>query len=435
MDQKELQSTIEALGRAFDEFKTANDQQIAQLKSGKNDPLLEVKLQNITQKLDELQSQKDQLEAKLSRPAIDTGIITDQQKACAVFNVELKAHAAAHGVAAPADLSVEAYSEYKSAFTSMLRKGREGGYLSDNERKALLVGSDSDGGYLVPADMSGRITTKLFESSPIRQLANVQTISSDRLEGIEDLDEAAAGWVGETGDRAETNTPRIGKYEIPAMEMYAQPKATQRLLDDAAVDVEAWLTGKVSERLARLEATAFVSGDGVSRPRGFTSYPTAATADATRPWGTIEHVNTGANGAFAASNPADMLHDLISSLKIGYLPNARWVTRRTVVALIRKFKEATTNAYIWQPGLQAGQPAQLLGYPITLAEDMPALATGSLSMAFGDFRTSYQIVDRLGVRVLRDPYTEKPYVKFYTTRRVGGAVVNFEAIKFARFAS
>lgn len=430
-----LKDTVEALGRAFEEFKTANDQQIAQLKSGKSDPLLEVKLQTITTKLDELQAQKDALEAKMSRPAMQSAALTDERKACEAFNVELKAHAASRGVAAPADMSVEAYNEYKSAFVSMLRKGREGGQLSDQERKTLLVGSDSDGGYLVPADMSGRITTRLYESSPIRQLANVQTISSDRLEGIEDLDEAAAGWVGETETRAETNTPRIGKYEIPAMEMYAQPKATQRLLDDAAVDVEAWLTGKVSERLARLEATAFVTGDGTSRPRGFTAYPTAATADATRAWGTMEHINTGVNGAFASSNPADTLHDLVSALKIGYLAGARWVTRRTVIALIRKFKESTTNAYIWQPGLQAGQPAQLLGYPITLAEDMPALATGSLSMGFGDFRSGYQIVDRLGVRVLRDPYTEKPYIKFYTTRRVGGAVVNFEAIKFVRFAA
>jgi HK97 family phage major capsid protein len=140
------------------------------------------------------------------------------------------------------------------------------------------------------------------------------------------------------------------------------------------------------------------------------------------------------NGDFAASNPSDHLLDLIMAFKSVHLNNANWVTRRTVIAKIRKFKEATTNAYMWQPGLQAGQPSTLLGFPVVMAEDMPALATGSLSMALGNFQ-AYQIVDRLGIRVLRDPFTEKPYVKFYTTKRTGGGVLDFEAIKFIKFGS
>jgi HK97 family phage major capsid protein len=262
----------------------------------------------------------------------------------------------------------------------------------------------------------------------------VQPISSDALEGIEDLNEADAGWVGETSTRSETNTPNVGKWRIPVQEMYAQPKATQKLLDDAAVDIESWLSMKIADKLARLEGAAFITGDGINRPRGFASYTTAATADGSRTWGQLEHIATSVNGDFAASNPSDHLLDLIMAFKSVHLNNANWVTRRTVIAKIRKFKEATTNAYMWQPGLQAGQPSTLLGFPVVMAEDMPALATGSLSMALGNFQ-AYQIVDRLGIRVLRDPFTDKPYVKFYTTKRTGGGVLDFEAIKFIKFGS
>ncbi len=311
---------------------------------------------------------------------------------------------------------------------------KDGKALTAEEYKTLQVGVEADGGFLVPSDTSGRIVTRIFELSPIRPISNVQPISSDRLEGIADIDEAGDGWVGETEARPDTKTPQIGKYEIPAHEQYAQPKATQKLLDDAAVNVESWLSRKVGDRFARREGAAFVIGNGVAQPRGFAAYPTAATADATRVWGTLEHINTGVNGAFAAANPADILFDLEGSFKSGYLANARIVTRRQVITLVRKFKDGQ-GQYLWQPGLQAGKPAQLIGYPLVMAEDMPAVATGSLSLAMGDFNEGYQIVDRLGVRVLRDPYTDKPYIKFYTIRRVGGAVVQFECIKFVRFSA
>jgi HK97 family phage major capsid protein len=206
------------------------------------------------------------------------------------------------------------------------------------------------------------------------------------------------------------------------------------MLDDSSLDVEAWLADKLADRFSRLENAAFVLGDGTSQPRGFLTYPTAAITDAARPWGTLEHFGTGVNGDFAPASPADVLMDITTALKAGHLANAGWVTRRSVIARIRKFKESTTNAYLWQPGLQQGQPQTLLGFPVTLAEEMPALAAGSLSLAFGDFREGYQIVDRVGVRTLRDPFTAKPFVKFYTTKRVGGGVVNFDAIKLIRFA-
>jgi HK97 family phage major capsid protein len=430
----ELKKVIEELGRAFEEFKSSHAEQIKELKAGRSDPLLEAKLQKISDRLDELSAQKDELEKKLNRPgAGNTVDETTERKALISFNAEIKAFAQEKGKAQPAEVTLDQYREYKRAFDAMMRGGEK--QMLDAERKALSVGSDADGGYLVPPDTAGAMSSKLFDLSPIRQIANVQVISSDRLEGIEDIDEAAAGWVGETDSRSDTNTPRIGKYEIVAHEMYAQPKATQKLLDDAAVNVESWLANKVADKLARTEGAAYVVGNGVAKPMGFASYATAATADATRAWGTLEHVATANNGDFASSSPADVLFDVIQAMKPGYLANARWVTRRTVIAKVRKLKEATTNAYMWQPGLQAGQPDRLLGYPITMAEDMPALANGSLSMAFGDFRAGYTIVDRLGVRVLRDPYTDKPYVKFYTTKRTGGGVVNFEAIKFVKFGS
>ena len=434
MDE-ELKKVIEELGRAFEEFKKSCEQQLAEVKSGRGtEATLNDKIERLSAKIDDLQAQKDEIEKKLNRPSggVAEEVSADERKALVVFNTEIKAAASAKGQQQPADVTLEQYRAYKGAFNSFMRKGDKP--LSMDEVKVLQVGVDSDGGYLVPPDTSGRIITKLYDLSPIRQIADVQVISSDKLEGIEDLDEAAAGWVGETGDRNETNTPTVGKYAIVAEEMYAQPKATQKLLDDAAVDIEGWLAGKVSDKFARTEGAAFVNGNGVVKPRGFTAYSTAATADASRAWGTLEHVSTGVNSDFAASSPADILYDIEGAFKPGYLAGANWVTRRSVITKVRKFKGSDNN-YLWQPGLQAGKPASLIGYPVVLAEDMPALGAASLSMALGNFKLGYQIVDRLGVRVLRDPYTAKPYVKFYTTKRTGGGVVQFEAIKFVRFGT
>lgn len=442
----ELKQVIDDLGRAFEEFKGANEQQLKELSKGVKDALTDEHLRKLNERLDALVEKKDALEAahkadedrmdelekKLNRPGFGGADAEDQLKGLAAWNIQIKAIARDRGMPTPADASIDEFKAYKRGLEKYIRKGKE--ELTDEERKAMSVGVDPDGGYFVMPDTTGRIVTRLFDLSPIRSIANVQVISSDRLEGMEDTDEAAAGWVGETGTRSDTGTPQVGKYEIPAHEMYAQPKATQRLLDDSSVDIEAWLGNKVTDRFARLEGGAFIVGDGVAKPRGFTTYTTAATADATRTWGQLEHVNTGQSSAFASSNPGDTLFDLEGAFKPGYLAGARWVTRRSVITLVRKFKGTDAN-YLWQPGLAAGQPATLIGYPITMAEDMPALASGSLSMALGNFQLGYQIVDRLGVRVLRDPYTDKPYVKFYTTKRTGGAVVQFEAIKFIRFGS
>lgn len=441
--EQELKDAIDGIGRNFEEFKAENNKLI---KKGVSDSLAELKLDKLSQSIDDLSGKKEDLEKRMKqeselREELErkvnqlrvTGKPADDIEAKAIeqFNLEIKSVALSRQAPAPAEVGAEEFRAYKNAFMKHARKGRDS--LSGDEAKAMQVGVDADGGYLVPSDTTGRIVQRVFDLSPIRQISAVQSISSDRLEGIEDINEASAGWVGELGTRSDTNTPQVGKYEIPVHEMYAQPKATQKLLDDSSIDIESWLAAKVADKFARTEGTAFVVGSGINQPRGFTTYTTAATADATRTWGQLEHVATGVSGDFAASNPADHLFDLIMAFKPGYLAGASWVTRRTVIAKIRKFKEATTNAYLWQPGLQAGQPSQLLGFPVVMAEDMPALAASSLSLALGNFSVGYQIVDRLGVRTLRDPFTDKPYVKFYTIRRTGGAVLNSEAIKFIKF--
>lgn len=264
----------------------------------------------------------------------------------------------------------------------------------------------------------------------MRAYASIQTISTDALEGLFDLDEAASGWVAETDSRSETNTPVVGKWRIPVHELYAKPRATQKLLDDAEINMEAWLASKVAEKFGRDEANAFVVGNGVGKPRGFLTYANGTTLP-----GTIEQVKTGANGAFAsAPNGSDVLVTALYSLKQQYRANATWFMNRATTGLVRRLKDSN-GQMVWAPGIAAGQPATLLGYPVASFEDMPNPATGSLSIAVGDMREAYQIVDRVGIRTLRDPYSAKPYVEFYTTKRVGGDVVNFEAVKIVDFSA
>lgn len=435
MDLSELKKAIESQGIAWEEFKKANDALIKGKAEGKAVGDLEQKVALISADLDKLGEAKSKLEetlVKLQRSGLGSDE-TDKDVKLEVKSFNEMRRANAQAGASVVELDADGVAAYKSAFWTLLRKGNMAA-LSSEEQKALQAGVDSDGGYLLPAPTAGRIVKKIYELSPIRAISNVMQISTDALEGVADLDEASFGWVAETGARTTTNTPTVGKYRIEAAEMYAAPKATQKLLDDAAVDVESWLAAKVADKFARVEGAAFITGTGVGQPRGFSTYTTAATADATRTWGQLEHVKTGANGAFHTTG-ADPLFDLIAAFKPAYLQNAKWVTLRSVVAAIRKFKTSTTSEYIWQPGLQAGQPDKLLGYPVVLAQDMPAIATDSLSMALGDFAEGYQVVDRIGVRTLRDPYTDKPYVVFYSTKRVGGGVVNFEAIKFIKFSA
>jgi HK97 family phage major capsid protein len=326
------------------------------------------------------------------------------------------------------DFGAKELAGYKAQFGSYLRKGDQ--IMGAEEMKALSVGSDPDGGFVVTPDTSGRIVKKVFETSPMRAYASVQVISTDALEGMYDLGEAGYEWVGETGARSATTTPQFGQWRIPVHELSAMPKATQKLLDDASIDIEAWLANKVADRFARAEATAFVTGDGTNKPRGFLTYASGTTLP-----GTLERFDTGVNGAFAAApSGGDVLISALYGLKAQYRANATWFMNRTTLTLLRKLKDSN-GAYLWAPGIGVGQPSTVLGYPLASFEDMPDPATDSLSIAVGDMAAAYQIVERTGIRVLRDPFTAKPHVLFYTTKRVGGDVVNFEALKLIEFTA
>ena len=325
-------------------------------------------------------------------------------------------------------------SEYKQSFLRYVTKGAEAD-LQQLQTKDMSVISDPAGGYMVPVEMSERIVTRQYDTTPLRQVATVMSVTSEAVEMLRDTNEPDAVWASELATRSDTAEGTLGRIRIPVHELHAQPRATQKLLDDAVINVEEWLINKVADKFARRENSAFVVGDGVAQPRGFASYTTQAVSDATRSWGVLEHVITGVDGAFPTSNPGDLLISLMHKLRVGYMSGAVWLMPRAVAELIRRFKENSTNAYLWQPGLQAGNPATLLGFPIMLAEDMPTLAAGSLSLAFGNFGEGYTIVDRVGIRVLRDPYTAAPFVRFRCNKRVGGDVTNFEAIKFLRFSA
>jgi len=426
---KKAIGAVDALHAGFEEFKKANDERLAQIeKKGSADVVTEAKLQKIEADLEKAQKIADEAVLASKR---QSRIVTDERgevvdldrKAQEWASMNARRRGAVAGSFGAADMD-----GYKAAFDTFLRKGEE--VMGPDERKALSVGTDPDGGYVVNPDLSGRIVMKVFETSPMRAYASIQVISSDALEGLFDLNEASSGWVGETDSRPETNTPQLGKWRIPAHELYAKPKATQKLLDDASINMEAWLASKVAEKFSRDEANAFVVGNGVNKPRGFLTYSSGTTLP-----GTIERFDTGVNGAFAAApNGGDVLINALYGLKQQYRANATWFMNRATLKLTRKLKDSD-GAYLWSPGIAAGQPASLLGYPVASFEDMPDPATDSLSIAVGDMREAYQIVDRLGIRTLRDPYSAKPYVEFYTTKRVGGDVVNFEAIKLIEFTA
>ncbi|HEX3673689.1 MAG TPA: phage major capsid protein [Rhizomicrobium sp.] len=401
---REIKEAFGDFLRAFESFKDANDERLAQLEKYSGDVVTDEKVDRINRALDEQKKVIDELSLAAARPAFGESKSLGPDRAT---------------------------RERKAAFDRYMRKGDTAGFNA-LEVKALSEGSNPDGGYVVPLEIAATIDRILTRASPIRALATVQQIGSSVYRKPITTVEAASGWVGETGSVSQTNTPTISAIDFPTMELYAMPAATQPLLDDAQVDIEQWLAGEVQIVFAEQEGAAFVNGDGSNKPTGFLHYTTVA--DASWAWGGIGYIASGADGAFAADDPADALINLAYAPKQGYRANGTWVMNRKTESVVRKFKDTTDN-YIWQPGTAAGQPSSLLGYPIAEAEDMPDIASGSYSIAFGDFARGYLVVDRVGIRTLRDPYSAKPYVLFYTTKRVGGGVQNFEAIKLMKFSA
>lgn len=315
-----------------------------------------------------------------------------------------------------------------AAFEGFLRAGSGG-----LEMKAMSGASDAAGGYAVPEEIDARIDATLKAVSPIRAIANVVKVGSSGYRKLVASGGIASGWAAETAARTETATPTFNEVAPPSGDLYANPAASQAMLDDAAFDVEEWLAQEIAREFAAAEGSAFVNGNGTNKPRGFLATATVATGDATRAFGTLQYIASGAAGAFAA-NPEEKLIDLVQSLRTPYRQGASWVMNSATLARIRKFK-TTDGAFLWAPSLAAGQPATLLGYPVVEAEDMPDIAANSLSIAFGNFKAGYLIAERGETQVLRDPYSNKPFVHFYATKRVGGMVSNSEAIKLLKFAA
>ncbi|HEY0270765.1 MAG TPA: phage major capsid protein [Sphingomonas sp.] len=309
-----------------------------------------------------------------------------------------------------------------------------GGNAAGIEVKALDGSAAATGGYAIPREIDATIDTTLASISPIRGIANVVTVGSSGYRKLVTVGNVASGWASEDGVRADTATPVFAEIAPPMGDLFANPAATQAMLDDAAFDVEAWLAQEIASEFARAEGAAFVNGDGVNKPRGFLAAPVSAAGDGTRAFGTLQYLATGVDGAFAAAEPEDRLVDLVQSLRAPYRQGACFVMNASTLAVIRKMKTAE-GGFLWQPGLAAGQPDTLLGYPVVDAGDMPDIASGSLSIAFGNFKAGYLIAQRGETAILRDPFTAKPYVHFYATRRIGGSVSNSEAIKLLRFAA
>ena len=333
----------------------------------------------------------------------------------------------------PASVNIEEYQAYRKGFAAYFRKGEINNSMS--------VGSDSEGGFLVPTEVSSEAIVKLYLSSPIRSIASVMTIGSDAIEIPIDATRAASGWVGETGTRSETSTPTVGKKRIEVFEQYAAPKVTQKFLDDASIDVEAWLADKISMEFAMTEATAFVTGNGVNKPHGFLDYGSSSvtTGDATRAFDKLQYVPTGASGDFntisgLVADDANCFHNIVAALHPRLRPGAVWIMNRITAAAVRGLRDAQ-GRWLWEQSMQAGQPSSLFGYPVIEAEDMPDIAANSYSIAFGNFKEGYQIVNRLGIRTIRDPLTSKGWVIFYSTMRVGADIASTQAIKLLKFAA
>ncbi|MEQ8444513.1 MAG: phage major capsid protein [Pelagibacterium sp.] len=376
---------------AFEEFKSTNDQRLGELeKLGRADTLLEGKLDRLNEVLDGHKSALDKAAVDKARPALEGG-------------------------------RAVASDEYKDAFSAYVKRGEE---------KALSIGSNPDGGYLVPGETETEITKLLTAISPMRAICGVRQVSSSVYKKPITVTGPQVGWVGETAARAQTNSQVIDELTFPTTELYAMPAATQAFLDDAAVDVGQWIAEEVNAAFAEQETTAFILGDGVNKPSGFLD---AATVDeASWAWESLGTISTGVDAGFDATDPADALVDLVYALKAGYRQNATWLMNRRTQGAVRKLKDADGN-YLWQPAASPDGRASLMGFSLVEAEDMPDIGIDSLSVAFGDFRRGYLIVDRQGVNILRDPYSAKPYVLFYTTKRVGGGIADYDAIKLLKF--
>lgn len=395
----DINKTIEDLGRAFEAFKADNDKRLKEIEAkGHADPLLSQKVDAINADISKITALKKQVEA------LETAVAESRIQ--------------------PGGKSVDKdKAEHKAGWLAFMRKGAEAG-LRDLEVKASLSTlSDPDGGFLVPEEVATSIDRVTGTMSAMRRLASVMTIGTDTYKKLVNQGGAASGWVGEKGSRDETNGPKLAEIAINTKELYANPATTQTLLDDARIDVGAWLSDEVAVEFAEQEGDAFINGNGVEQPKGIGAY--TMITNASYAWGKIGYV---AGGHTTLLNDPDKLIDLQHALKPIYRTGAAFLMNDATQAVIRKFKDGEGN-YLWRPGLAEGAPNVLLGKPVEIDDNIADIGAGKYPIFYGNFKRAYLIIDRFGIRVLRDPYTNKPYVHFYTTKRVGGGIVMYEALK------
>jgi len=411
----ELAAAFDDFMGAFEAFREANDERLAEIERKMSaDVLTGEKVERIDAALQLQGKALERLSLERRRPRLGA-----PERA----GLDLSGHHAA-------------FSAYMRAGDASGLHRLEGKALDSRvlSGKAMAIGTNegADGGYLVPDETEAEIGRRLAEVSPIRSIASTITVSSNLYKKPFSVTGPVAGWVGETDLRPETASPVLDELEYPVMELYAMPAATPALLDDAILDLAAWLAGEVDIAFAEQETAAFVAGDGDKKPTGFLAVPNVA--ESAWAWGKIGYVASGVSGDFPADLPADLLVDTVYALKAGYRQNAHFVMNRRTEAAIRKLKDADGN-YIWTPPASAGARATVMNFPVVDVEEMPDIGPGETAIAFGDFARGYLIVDRQGIRILRDPYSSKPYVLFYTTKRVGGGVHDFDAIKLVKFAA
>lgn len=384
-DASDSNKILADLKKAFEDFKSENDNRL----KAKADVVLDEKVERINKSVGDMQAALDAANVKI----------------------------AAMGLNGVGDKARPRDAEYSTSFLAHFRKGEV--------QASLNKGAAAEGGFLAPVEWDRTITDKLKLISPMRQLASVQAISTNGFTKLFNNKGTVSGWVGETAARPETATPTLGSLAYETGEIYANPSATQQLLDDGEVDAEAWLAAEVEQEFAYQENLAFVSGSGANgRPKGILTYVTGGANAAAHPYGAITTVNSG----LAAALTADGLINLVHALPSAFTANASFAMNRDTQGKVRLLKDGQNN-YIWQPSYQAGQPASLLGYPLAEVPDLPNVAAAAKPVLFGDFKRAYLVVDRVGVRILRDPYTNKPFVMFYTTKRVGGGLLNPEPMK------
>lgn len=401
-NEPDINATLTELNRTFAAFRDKNDERLAALERGREDVVTNEHVDRINASVTELtttvNAQREQLDALRLGGGTGTGLTAEAR-------------------------------EHATAFNQWFRRGTAEAGLADLQvRAGLTTQSDPEGGYLVPEEMDRTISRVLGTVSAVRGLARVVPISAHEYSVLVNQGGTGSGWVGEEAARPETDTPTLSKIIVNSGEIYANPAATQRSLDDSFLNVEQWLADEVSIEFAEQEGAAFISGNGINKPKGFLSETPVANASYT--WGSLGFTVTGHASTFASSNPADALMNLFYSLKSGYRNGASFLTSDAVLGTIRQFKDGQGN-YLWSPPT-ADMPGLILGKPIITDDNMPALGANTFPVAFGNWQRGYLIADRMGVRVLRDPFTNKPNVHFYSTKRVGGAVVNFEAIKLLK---